>query len=172
MAQLLPNASGPPEWMWPVMEQVHPYRVANRYGLFAHMTTTRPEIVIEGSDNGVDWRAYVFKYTPGPEDRRPARVAPHQPRLDWQMWFAALRPGHPPNWFLNLCFRLLQGESEVLSLLGSNPFPEQPPKMIRATLYTYQFTSIEEQRKTGMWWRSTLQGPYMAPMTLDADGSE
>ncbi len=66
------------------------FRSANTYGLFMVMTTERPEILVEGSDDGIEWRAYEFRWKPGDPGRRPAFVAPHQPRLDWQMWFAAL----------------------------------------------------------------------------------
>ena len=172
MAQLLPNSSGPPEWMWSAMETAYPYRVANRYGLFAHMTTSREEIVIEGSDNGFDWKPYIFKYKPGPIDRPPRIVAPHQPRLDWQMWFVALRGSRPPSWFGNLCYRLLQGEPDVLSLLESNPFPDKPPKQIRAMRYGYQFTSIDIQRRSGVWWLRTPKGQYMRPIDLSDAKSE
>ncbi len=166
MAQFLPKASGPPAAVYPLMRAVYPYRIANRYGLFAHMTTTRLEIILEGSDDGEDWKAYTFKYKPGPLDRAPRRVAPFQPRLDWQMWFAALRPNRPPNWFLNFADRLLQGKPEVLALLADNPFPGDPPKMVRALLYNYEFTDLETKRETGDWWKRKLIGIYLPPLSL------
>ena len=104
---------------------VAPFHVTSPYGPFAVMTTERPEIVIEGSDDGVTWREYRFRYKAGDVNQPPRWVAPHRPRLDWQMWFAAL--GYPPPWFMRLLARLLEGVPEVLALLDGNPFPEHPP---------------------------------------------
>jgi len=145
-----------------------PFHFVSGYGLFAVMTTTRPEIIVEGSNDGRVWRAYEFKYKPGDLARRPEVVAPHQPRLDWQMWFAALGNVQNPRnqWFVNFCIRLLQGSSEVLSLLEENPFPEGPPKYIRAQLYRYRFTTWGERKKTGNWWKRDYQGEYLRPLSL------
>ncbi len=165
IAQLLPKSSGPPPLLFPLEQRMFPFYIANRYGLFAHMTTTRPEIIIEGSDDGVHWKAYNFKYKPDALDEAPRRIAPFQPRLDWQMWFAALRQ-RPPNWFLNFCYRLLEGDKAVLGLLKDNPFPDQPPKEIRAMLYQYHFTDLKTKRETGNWWRRELVGVYMPPMVF------
>jgi hypothetical protein len=135
-----------------------PFRSVCSYGLFAVMTTERPEIVIEGSNDRVEWREYRFRYkTSRPQDP-PRLVAPHQPRLDWQMWFAAL--GSPPAWFVAFLARLLEGSPDVLQLLGPNPFPDGPPRYIRALLYDYRMTDLETRRRTGAWWRRTLIGPY------------
>jgi len=166
MALLLPNASGPSELLFGLVQRAYPFYVANRYGLFAHMTTTRNEIEIEGREYGGEWKPYSFKYKPDHLDEPPRRVAPHQPRLDWQMWFAPLRP-RPPAWFLNLCYRLLEGEPEVLALLDGNPFPDAPPDEIRALLYEYKMTDLATRRETGNWWSRELVGPYMPPMRLE-----
>ena len=136
----------------------------NTYGLFAVMTTERPEIVIEGSDDGSAWREYTFRYKPGDPRQPPRRVAPHQPRLDWQMWFAAL--GRPPAWFLRLLARLLEGSPDVLALLDGNPFPERPPRYVRALLYDYRMTDRETRCRTGAWWRRELLGVYVPTCTL------
>ena len=145
-------------------------RSFNGYGLFATMTTTRPEIVIEGSDDGQTWLPYEFKYKPGDPMRRPTFVAPHQPRLDWQMWFEALRVmrprSEPSQWFLNFCVRLLQGQREILALLKTNPFPNAPPRYLRANVYDYHFTDFATRRETGAWWRRTLLGPYCPVLSL------
>ena len=117
-----------------------PFGITSSYGLFATMTTIRPEIVIEGSNDGSDWREYEFRYKPGRLDRRPPWVAPHQPRIDWQMWFAALGRYQENVWFLNLLARLLQNNPAVLSQFERNPFPEAGPRFIRASLYEYRFT--------------------------------
>jgi hypothetical protein len=115
---------------------VAPLRLVNSYGLFQVMTTRRPEIEIEGSDDGVTWKPYRFRWKPGPLDQCPMFVAPHQPRLDWQMWFAALSDFRQEPWFLRFCQRLLEGSEPVLALLASNPFPRAPPRFPCATSTT------------------------------------
>ncbi|GMV94593.1 MAG: membrane protein [Candidatus Hydrogenedentota bacterium] len=166
MAQLLPNSSGPPALLFPLVQRAYPYYIANRYGLFAHMTTNRPEIIVEGRGPDGEWNAYEFKYKPDNLDEAPHRVAPHQPRLDWQMWFATFRP-RPPAWFLNFCYRLLQGEPDVLALLDENPFPDEPPIEVRALRYEYRMTDIATKRETGNWWSRELVGEFIPPMRLE-----
>jgi hypothetical protein len=143
-----------------------PFCLANRYGLFAVMTTERPEIVVEGSQDAEHWQAYEFKYKPGDPRRRPPFVAPHQPRLDWQMWFAALGHYQQNVWFTSFCNRLLQASPEVLALLDKNPFPEGAPRFVRGILYDYHFTDSATRRATGHWWRRELKGLYSPVMTL------
>lgn len=126
----------------PLVRAMSPWRIDNSYGLFAVMTTSRPEIDIQGSDDGKEWKSYVFKYKPGPLDRCPPQVAPHQPRLDWQMWFAALGSFDDNPWLQNFMLRLLEGEKVVLDLLATNPFPEHPPKYVRAMVADYHFADL------------------------------
>jgi len=145
---------------------VEPFRIANSYGLFAVMTTSRLEIEIEGSNDGVEWRPYEFKYKPGDLAARPGFVAPHQPRLDWQMWFAALGSYQQNPWFMQLCRRLLEGSPDVLALLKSNPFPAAPPKYLRAEQFDYYFTDIAEWRRSGHWWRREPRGSYCPVLSL------
>jgi predicted DCC family thiol-disulfide oxidoreductase YuxK len=161
-------------WPQPLValyEWLAPLRSVNQYGLFAVMTTTRPEIIVEGSDDGVNWLAYEFKYKPGNLKRRPGFVEPHQPRLDWQMWFAALGNFQQNPWFVEFCIRLLQGSPDVLALLERNPFPEKPPRYIRAVTYNYRFTNMDLRRKTGQWWRREPAGNYLPPLSLREDDS-
>ena len=143
------------------IQSVSPFQIINSYGLFAVMTTTRPEIVIEGSNDGVTWLPYEFKYKPGDLARQPAWVAPHQPRLDWQMWFAALGDYQSDPWIVRFLVRLLQGSPEVLRLLARNPFSDTPPHYIRAMLYQYRFTTPAERASTGAWWSRELKGVYV-----------
>ncbi len=143
-----------------------PFRVANPYGLFAVMTTDRMEIIIEGSDDGVQWRAYEFNYKPGDPSVRPAFVAPHQPRLDWQMWFAALGTYQQNPWFMELCAKLLLGSPVVTKLFKTNPFPNDPPRFLRASFYQYHFTDLKTRRATGQWWRRDRVGDYCPVMSL------
>ena len=148
-----------PEPLIAIARWVAPLRSTNGYGLFAVMTTSRLEIVIEGSDDGDAWRAYEFRWKPGDPLRRPRFVAPHQPRLDWQMWFAALGSYEENPWLIRLLSRLLERSQEVEALLASNPFPKGP-RYIRAVVYDYRFTDAAERRRTGAWWRRDFKGLY------------
>jgi len=148
------------------MSAVAPFELINSYGLFAVMTTTRPEIIVEGSNDGTNWLPYEFKYKPGALDRRPQYVAPYQPRLDWQMWFAALGDYQSDPWIVRFMGRLLEGSPDVLSLLKTNPFPGAPPRHVHALLYEYRFTTPEERRGTGDWWRRELRGTYLPEISL------
>jgi len=150
----------------PLAYALAPLRVVNSYGLFAVMTTTRDEIIVEGSEDGKTWQAYGLKYKPGDEKRAPPIVAPHQPRLDWQMWFAALGNYQQSPWFLRFAARLLEGSPEVLALLQENPFPSQPPRFIRAVRYEYHFTNSEERHASGKWWKRMEKGLYLPPVSL------
>jgi hypothetical protein len=148
----------------PVSTWLRPLRSVNSYGLFSVMTVERPEIAVEGSDDGVHWSEYRFRYKVGERASRPRQVAPHQPRLDWQMWFAAL--GSPPMWLLSMLIRLLEGSPEVLGLFARNPFPERPPRYVRAVLYDYKMTDLDTHRRTGEWWRRERLGLYVPPVAL------
>lgn len=140
---------------------ISPFRSVNNYGLFAIMTTNRLEIVVQGSNDRVKWLDYEFKYKPGDLNRRPGFVEPHQPRLDWQMWFAALSDYQHNFWFIEFCVRLLNGSPEILGLLRHNPFPAGPPRYLRAVIYEYHFTDIATRKRTGAWWRRELKGNYL-----------
>lgn len=143
-----------------------PFRTINGYGLFAVMTTTRHEIVVQGSNDGHDWKTYEFRYKPGAPDHTLPAVAPYQPRLDWQMWFAALGRVETTPWFQSFLARLLEGSPEVLALLEKNPFPEQPPKFIRAILDNYTFTTPEERARSGTIWNREPLAIYCPPASL------
>jgi predicted DCC family thiol-disulfide oxidoreductase YuxK len=145
---------------------ISPLSIVNPYGLFATMTTARPEIVIEGSADGQSWREYVFRYKPGPVSRPPLWNIPHQPRLDWQMWFAALGDVSENPWFESLMARLLESSPPVLALLDSNPFPDRPPKYVRAMVYDYRFADQRMHAATGQSWVRQLQGWYFPQVSL------
>jgi len=156
---------------WPapvvaVYRWMTPFRTFNNYGLFAMMTPTRPEIIVQGSEDGLAWRDYEFKYKPGELRRAPGFVAPYQPRLDWQMWFAALESPRDNPWILRFELSLLQNSPSVTALLGRNPFPNAPPKYVRALLYEYHFTDRARRVATGEWWRRELKGVYLPPLSL------
>ena len=145
---------------------VSPLMIVNPYGLFAVMTTSRPEIVIEGSADGQVWREYVFRFKPGPVTRRARWSIPHQPRLDWQMWFAALGDRRDNPWFESLMRRLLEGSPPVLALFEADPFPDRPPKYVRAQLYDYRFADSSSRAATGQWWVRQLAGLYFPQVSL------
>src|SRR3989338_5002521 len=162
---------------WPVfVRQVYSFVVRfhsiNSYGLFAVMTVKRPEIIIEGSNDGVHWLQYEFKYKPDKLNEPPPFIAPHQPRLDWQMWFAALSTFRKNPWFINLCVSLLQDSKEVIRLLKHNPFPDSPPKYLRAIIYEYKFTSLKMKEKTGRWWKRKYLGVYFPAVRLNGKNLE
>ncbi len=152
----------PPRFIEQASAVIGRYGLINEYGLFASMTTTRPEIVIEGSRDAKTWIAYPFRYKAGPLDRAPAWVAPYQPRLDWQMWFAALGGYEQNPWFGQLLLRLLQGSAPVLRLLESDPFNGVPPKYIRAQVYEYRFTRGASKD----WWTRQWKGEYFPAVSL------
>lgn len=156
----------PNSLFWRILQWVQPFHIANRYGIFAIMTTKRYEIVIEGSDDGVNWKEYLFYYKPSEISRRPRRVSPYQPRIDWQVWFLPFHQYESEIWFKNFLFRILTGSKRVLSLLRYNPFPEQPPSYIRVLFYDYEFTTFQEKAETGNWWKRTFVGAYSPTMTL------
>jgi predicted DCC family thiol-disulfide oxidoreductase YuxK len=155
----------PPAVVRAIDQLIEPMRMVNSYGLFAVMTTERNEIIIEGSDDGVEWREYSFQYKPGDVARRPPWNIPHQPRLDWQMWFAALDDPRRVNWFPHFLERLLQNEPTVTALLEKNPFAEKAPQYIRAQFYAYTFSSAEERQK-GLWWQRRSLGLYFPVVRL------
>jgi len=149
---------------------LEPFRIANRYGLFAVMTRGRYEIEFQGSNDGQNWAAYPFRYKPQALDEYPRIYAPYQPRFDWNLWFASLG-----SWRENLIVpsteeRLLAGAPDVLALFAGNPFPQGPPKQVRAMLWQYWFTSVAEKRATGVWWRRKLLGLYGPVLERQPDG--
>ncbi|MBS0237802.1 MAG: lipase maturation factor family protein [Proteobacteria bacterium] len=143
-----------------ITQAISPWLIVNAYGPFATTTMNRPEIIVEGSNDGQSWREYEFRYKPGPIDRRPSWNIPHQPRLDWQMWFAAYGSFAQNPWFERLLRRLLEGSAPVLALLGPNPFPDHPPKRVRALLYDYRFADPATHAETGQWWIRRQEGLY------------
>ena len=145
-----------------------PLHLVNTYGAFGGVTRQRLEVVIEGTDSltfdaAAPWREYEFKGKPGSVTRRPCLVSPYHYKLDWQMWFAAMSTYREHAWFVNVVAKLLAGDRRVLALLAQNPFPDKPPKFIRARWYRYRFTGFGEAK----WWKRTLVGEYFDPVSLD-----
>jgi hypothetical protein len=148
-----------------------PLHLVNTYGAFGGITRTRHEIVIEGTDEAspsstTRWLAYEFKGKPGDPARMPAQIAPYHLRLDWLMWFAAMGDPDQYPWLAELLLKLLQGDRAIVSLLATNPFPDHPPRFVRAQYYKYTFTTPDEHRRTGRWWDRQLLGAYYPIVTL------
>jgi lipase maturation factor 1 len=152
------------------VEALEPFRIANRYGLFAVMTRGRYEIEFQGSDDGQNWQAYPFRYKPQYPSKPPGIYAPYQPRFDWNLWFASLGSWREYPIVVNAEVRLLSNDPDLLALFAGNPFPQGPPHQVRAVFWQYWFTTMEEKRKTGLWWRRQMLGLYAPTLTLNPDG--
>jgi hypothetical protein len=152
------------------IEALEPFRIANRYGLFAVMTRGRYEIEFQGSQAGQDWQAYPFRYKPQDPRQPPGIYAPYQPRFDWNLWFASLGSWREYPIVINTEVRLLSTDPDVLALFAGNPFPQEPPHQVRAVLWQYWFTTAAEKRKTGFWWRREFMGLYAPTLIRDPDG--
>jgi lipase maturation factor 1 len=150
----------------PVLDAIAPFHSVNGYGLFRSMTTTRPEIVLEASADGTSWTEIEFRWKPGDPGRRPRLVAPHQPRLDWQMWFAALDP-RGARWLGTLMRRVLEGEDAVLDLLDAPEWRDRPPRYVRLRYWRYQLTDRAQRRATGAWWRRESLGELTGRISLE-----
>ncbi len=149
----------------------NPLHILNTYGAFGSITKMRHEIVIEGTDaETIDaatvWREYEFKGKPDDPTRLPPQIAPYHLRLDWLMWFAAMSDPTEHEWFPPLLAKLLQGDRATLGLLKTNPFPNAPPRYVRAVYYSYRFTTPDERRQTGRWWNRERLGLYYSPVAL------
>jgi hypothetical protein len=149
-----------------------PLHLVNSYGAFGSVTRPRFEVVVEGTSDAAPtertiWREYEFKAKPGDPKRRPPQIAPYHLRLDWLMWFCGFTQWYGQPWFANLVAKLLQNDPRTLSLIAENPFPERPPRFVRARVYEYRFTTPDERKRTGAWWNRTLRGEYFPEVSLD-----
>jgi hypothetical protein len=149
---------------------LEPFRMANQYGLFAVMTPARYEIEFQGSNDGQTWTPYRFRYKPQALNEAPGIYAPYQPRLDWNLWFASLAPWRGNLFVPKTEVRLLDNDRDVLRLFADNPFAAAPPKRVRAVLWQYWFTTMDEKRKTGNWWRRQRLGLYAPALERGPDG--
>jgi hypothetical protein len=153
------------------VEALDPFRIANRYGLFGIMTRGRYEIEFQGSDDGKTWVAYPFRYKPQDLDKPPGIYAPYQPRFDWNLWFASLGSWQEYPIVLRTEVQLLSNNKDVLSLFAKNPFPQKPPREVRAVVWQYWFTTLAEKRAQGLWWRRQFLGLYAPTVERDPDGT-
>jgi lipase maturation factor len=150
---------------------LEPFRIANQYGLFAVMTRGRYEIEFQGTNDGQTWVAYPFRYKPQALNQPPGIYAPYQPRFDWNLWFASLGQWREYPIVPSTEVRLLANDKDVLSLFAGNPFPQHPPKRIRAVLWQYWFTTMPEKHATRMWWRRQMLGLYAPTLEKEAGGN-
>ncbi len=164
--QFVPSAPLPDK---PV-QLLEPFRIANRYGLFAVMTHARYEIEFQGSQNGVEWTPYAFRYKPQDVSRPPGIYAPYQPRFEWNLWFASLGQWREYRFVIWTEERLLLNEPDVLQLFANDPFASAPPKQVRAVIYQYWFTDMKTKRDRGLWWRRDLLGNYAPILEREPDG--
>ena len=153
------------------VEALEPFRIANRYGLFGIMTRGRYEIEFQGSDDGQNWVAYPFRYKPQDLDKAPGIYAPYQPRFDWNFWFASLGSWQEYPIVLRTEVQLLSNNKDVLNLFAKNPFPQEPPREVRAVVWQYWFTSLAEKRSQGLWWRRQFLGLYAPTVEREPDGT-
>jgi hypothetical protein len=149
-----------------------PLHLVNSYGAFGSVTHPRYEVIVEGTadaapSDGTRWREYGFQGKPGDPKRRPPQIAPYHLRLDWLMWFCGFTQWYGQPWFANFVAKLLQNDPKTLSLMSENPFPDRPPRFVRARLYEYRFTTPEERERTGAWWARELRGEYFPEVSLD-----
>jgi Lipase maturation factor len=148
---------------------LEPFRIANRYGLFAVMTRGRYEIEFQGSNDGQTWTPYPFRYKPQDLREAPGIYAPYQPRFDWNLWFASLDNWQQNRFVIFAEERLLTGSHAVLALFAGNPFPNAPPVQVRAVVWQYWFSDRGEKRQ-GLWWRRELIGLYAPALEREPDG--
>ncbi len=153
------------------VEALEPFRIANRYGLFGIMTRGRYEIEFQGSADGKTWVEYPFRYKPQDPSKPPGIYAPYQPRFDWNLWFASLGSWQDYPIVPRTEVRLLSNDKDVLSLFRSNPFPQSPPRKVRAVIWQYWFTTMAEKRVTGLWWRRQFLGLYAPTIEREPDGT-
>lgn len=161
------NLLSPRQAMNASFDRLH---LVNTYGAFGSVTRERHEVILEGTadatlDERTAWREFAFPCKPGDVRRRPCLITPYHYRLDWQMWFAALSRNPEEAWLIHLVYALLRGDKGVAALLDGDPFPDQPPRYIRGTLYRYEFTRPGDG--SGAWWKRTRAAPFLRPLSLD-----
>ena len=167
------NMASPGQAMNASFNSVH---LVNTYGAFGTVGRERIEVIVEGTDadhpdHEAEWREYAFRAKPGDVRRMPPQVVPYHLRLDWMIWFVPLSPAYGADWFVPFLARLLEGDRAILRLMGPNPFPDAPPRFVRARLFRYRFTTLAERRETGAWWERTFVGDLVRPMGLQNDAS-
>ncbi len=159
-----------------------PLHLVNTYGAFGTVGRTRPVIIFEGTDSAdpasaTDWKEYPTVGEPWDPKRTPPFIAPYQPHLDWQLWFVALGVQAERDynqtgaalqqypWTLNLIYKMLHNDPATLALFAGNPFPDHPPKYIRAVLYIYRFAPLNDPQH--LYWNRERIGPWLPALSGD-----
>lgn len=147
-----------------------PLDLVNTYGAFGTVGKERLNLVFEGTmdedtSDKANWKPYLYKGQPVLLDKRPPQIAPYQLRLDWQMWFAAMSSSEEYPWTFNLVWKLLHNDQSALSLFAGNPFPDKPPRYVRAVLYRYSFARPGNPQN--LWWNRERIYIWLAPASLN-----
>ena len=144
-----------------------PFHLVNAYGAFGSVGKERFECVIKGTNDiqeGV-WQEYDFIAKPGQLNRPHPIIAPYQPRLDWQIWFAAMGSYQHNPWLVHLVYKLLKNDDVILPLIHHNPFSLNPPKFVKIDLYRYEFP--DKNKSSRLYWKRTFVRPYLPPLSVD-----
>ncbi len=157
------NLIGPSQIMNTSFNRLH---LVNTYGAFGSVGKERLELIVEGTtdeyiDQTTEWKEYEFKAKPGNISRTLPFIAPYQPRIDWQIWFAAMSTPQQYPWVIHLVWKLLHNDPETITLIEKNPFQEKPPQFIRVSLYKYEFLSPAEKEV----WKRTYKGEWLPPLS-------
>ncbi|WP_295714657.1 lipase maturation factor family protein [Mucilaginibacter sp.] len=143
-----------------------PLDLVNTYGAFGSVGQERLNVIFEGTmdetpDDKANWKPYIYKGLPVLLNKQPPQIAPYQLRLDWQMWFAAMSSPEEYPWTLNMMWKLLHNDPGAVNLFAGNPFPNQPPRYIRAVLYRYKFAKPGNPK--GLWWNREQINIWIQP---------
>lgn len=160
-----------PERITPLVSQVRAYGITQRYHVFPTINRQRLEVELEGSQDGLNWVPYRFRHKPQDPAIRPAVVLPHQPRLDWMIWFVTLSLPMNARWLDGLVYGLFENTPEVTALLANNPFSDRPPRYVRANVYRYRFTTPRERSESGHWWVRESAGPLLPMPWVNPSGT-
>ncbi len=167
---LMAAASLPSIMSWPATV-LEPFRFANGYGLFAVMTRERFEIEFQGTLDGETYTPYPFRCKPQDITKAPGIYAPYQPRFEWNLWFASLGNVRRNQWVLRTAVALLRAEPDVLELFAFDPFKGARPIEVRTVVYRYWFSTLDEQRQRGVFWRRELLGAYAPALGWTQEGT-
>ena len=153
--QVFANQKMPSVFSW-----IRAYGLGNAYHVFPTMQTERYEFIIEGSHDGRQWLPYTFKYKPNSVYHMPDFIVPHQPRLDWMIWFIPPQAPDMRYWFDRFIEGLHENNPEITNLLADNPFKQKAPRYVRVMTYRFTFTDSNEHKRNGTYWKAQFLGPF------------
>lgn len=152
-------AGRPSAALRPLVSWLAPFGLAKAYHVFPKIETRRIEIQFEASRDGIDWQLIAFRYRPGDPGEMTPFIVPHQPRLDWMLWFVPQSPAFM-DMLSRFLDRLLEGSPTVTALLAQPPIEDGPPRLIRLRVYRYRFSTPAERTSDGDWWKREDLGPF------------